>query len=96
MEVLFVVLFSLVVGGIQAAFVLTDLCYLVGLHLENFVSEDLGNTSIHVLQGKVNVEVVEEKKNYTVQPGEQIKVQQHTIITINIVLFNPETLKHLW
>lgn len=57
-------------------------CYLSGLHLENFVSEDLGNTSISVLQGRVNVEIVEEKKNYTLQPGEQIKVQQHGIINI--------------
>ena len=64
----------------------------VGLNLENFVSEDLGNTSIHVLQGKVNVEVVEEKKNYTLTPGEQIKVKQHTIITFIIILFNLNTL----
>uniref|UniRef100_A0A671YIK8 Vitamin K-dependent gamma-carboxylase n=1 Tax=Sparus aurata TaxID=8175 RepID=A0A671YIK8_SPAAU len=57
-----------------------------GLHLENFVSEDLGNTSIHVLQGKLNVEVVEEKKNYTVQPGEQIKVPAgayHKVYTVS-------------
>uniref|UniRef100_A0A3P8UPS0 Gamma-glutamyl carboxylase n=1 Tax=Cynoglossus semilaevis TaxID=244447 RepID=A0A3P8UPS0_CYNSE len=46
-----------------------------GLHLENFVSEDLGNTSIQVLQGKVNVEIVGEKKNQSLQTGEQMKVQ---------------------
>uniref|UniRef100_A0A7N8X9B8 Gamma-glutamyl carboxylase n=1 Tax=Mastacembelus armatus TaxID=205130 RepID=A0A7N8X9B8_9TELE len=50
-----------------------------GLHLENFVSEDLGNTSIHLLQGKVNVEIVDQNKNYTLQAGEQIKVQLHTV-----------------
>lgn len=66
-------------------------CYLSGLHLENFVSEDLGNTSISVLQGRVNVEIVEEKKNYTLQPGEQIKVQQHGIINIG-----PLNLDTLW
>ena len=71
------------------------ICYLLGLHLENFVSEDLGNTSIHVLQGKLNVEVVEEKKNYTVQPGEQIKVQQHSITNVISMLFNLVTLRHL-
>nr|XP_040054297.1 vitamin K-dependent gamma-carboxylase isoform X2 [Gasterosteus aculeatus aculeatus] len=57
-----------------------------GLHLENFVSEDLGNTSISVLQGKVNVEIVEEKKNYTLQPGEQIKVPAgayHKVYTVS-------------
>ncbi|XP_070707050.1 vitamin K-dependent gamma-carboxylase [Pempheris klunzingeri] len=57
-----------------------------GLHLENFVSEDLGNTSIQVLQGSVSVEVVEEKKNYTLQPGEQIKVPAgayHKVYTVS-------------
>ncbi|KAM7369066.1 hypothetical protein PAMP_013365 [Pampus punctatissimus] len=57
-----------------------------GLHLENFVSEDLGNTSIHVLQGQVNVEVVDEKKNYTLQPGEQIQVPAgayHKVYTVS-------------
>ncbi|KAM9841200.1 vitamin K-dependent gamma-carboxylase [Aulostomus maculatus] len=57
-----------------------------GLHLENFVSEDLGNTSIHVLQGQVNVEIVEEKKNYTLKPGEQKKVPAgayHKVYTVS-------------
>lgn len=54
------------------------MCFCVGLHLENFVSEDLGNTSIQVLQGRINVEIVEEKKNYTLQTGEQIQVWQLT------------------
>uniref|UniRef100_A0AAQ5WYB8 Vitamin K-dependent gamma-carboxylase n=1 Tax=Amphiprion ocellaris TaxID=80972 RepID=A0AAQ5WYB8_AMPOC len=57
-----------------------------GLHLENFVSEDLGNTSIHVLQGQVSVEIVEEKKNHTLQPGEQIQVPAgayHKVYTVS-------------
>ncbi|XP_054613614.1 vitamin K-dependent gamma-carboxylase isoform X2 [Dunckerocampus dactyliophorus] len=57
-----------------------------GLHLENFVSEDLGNTSIHLLQGSINVEVVEEKKNYTLQAGENIKVPAgayHRVYTVS-------------
>ncbi|CAN9504915.1 unnamed protein product [Ophioblennius macclurei] len=57
-----------------------------GLLLENFVSEDLGNTSIHVLQGNLNVEIVDEKKNYTVKPGEQIKVPAgayHKVYTVS-------------
>ncbi|XP_034090042.1 vitamin K-dependent gamma-carboxylase [Gymnodraco acuticeps] len=67
----------------------TDIVFIAdfpGLNLENFVSEDLGNTSIHVLQGKVNVEVVEEKKNYTLTPGEQIKVPAgayHKVYTVS-------------
>uniref|UniRef100_A0A8C9SK90 Gamma-glutamyl carboxylase n=1 Tax=Scleropages formosus TaxID=113540 RepID=A0A8C9SK90_SCLFO len=44
-----------------------------GLHLENYVSGDLGNTSVQVLQGQVNVEIVEEKVNYTLHPGDKMK-----------------------
>lgn len=53
-----------------------DLCgiMLAGLHLENYVSEDLGNTSVQVLQGNVKVEIVDEKKNYTLSPGEKMQV----------------------
>uniref|UniRef100_H3CUP1 Vitamin K-dependent gamma-carboxylase n=1 Tax=Tetraodon nigroviridis TaxID=99883 RepID=H3CUP1_TETNG len=57
-----------------------------GLHLENFVSEDLGNTSVQVLQGRVNVEVVEEKKNYTLEPGDKIQVPPgayHKVYTVS-------------
>ncbi|MGH0127815.1 UNVERIFIED_CONTAM: hypothetical protein FKN15_052449 [Acipenser sinensis] len=45
-----------------------------GLHLENFVSEDLGNTSLQVLQGELSVEIVEEGKNYTIKEGEKMQV----------------------
>lgn len=55
--------------------------YVSGLHLENFVSEDLGNTSIQVLQGRVNIEVVEEKKNHTLEPGDKIQVRSFSFIT---------------
>lgn len=57
-----------------------------GLHLENFVSEDLGNTSIQVLQGQINVEIVEDKTNYTLQAGEQAQVPAgayHKVYTIS-------------
>ncbi|CAF99303.1 unnamed protein product, partial [Tetraodon nigroviridis] len=60
--------------------------YVSGLHLENFVSEDLGNTSVQVLQGRVNVEVVEEKKNYTLEPGDKIQVPPgayHKVYTVS-------------
>ncbi|KAL0965591.1 hypothetical protein UPYG_G00283300 [Umbra pygmaea] len=57
-----------------------------GLHLENYVSEDLGNTSIQVLQGQVNVEIVDEKKNYTLQTGEQKQLPAgayHKVFTVS-------------
>lgn len=47
---------------------------LAGLHLENFVSEDLGNTSIQLLQGEVTVELVAEHKNQTLREGEKMQV----------------------
>lgn len=50
------------------------LLLLAGLHLENFVSEDLGNTSIQLLQGEVTVELVAEQKNQTLQEGEKMQV----------------------
>lgn len=46
-----------------------------GLHLENFVSEDLGNTSLRVLQGEVLVELVEQHQNRSLQEGEGMQVR---------------------
>ncbi|KAG2469533.1 VKGC carboxylase, partial [Polypterus senegalus] len=57
-----------------------------GLCLENFVSEDLGNTSLHVLQGEVNVETVMEKKNYTLKKDEKMQLpagEYHKVYTIS-------------
>lgn len=38
------------------------------------MSEDLGNTSIQLLQGEVTVELVAEEKNQTLQEGEKMQV----------------------
>lgn len=46
-----------------------------GLHLENFVSEDLGNTSLRVLRGQVLVELVEQQQNRSLQEGEGMQVR---------------------
>ncbi|XP_006625583.2 vitamin K-dependent gamma-carboxylase [Lepisosteus oculatus] len=57
-----------------------------GLHLENFVSEDLGNTSVQLLQGQLSVEIVEERKNYTLGPGDKMQLpagQYHKVYTIS-------------
>ncbi|KAJ8260633.1 hypothetical protein COCON_G00163560 [Conger conger] len=57
-----------------------------GLHLENYVSKDLGNTSVQVLQGQVSVEIVEEKTNYTLQPGDLMKLPAgayHKVYTVS-------------
>uniref|UniRef100_W5LGS4 Vitamin K-dependent gamma-carboxylase n=1 Tax=Astyanax mexicanus TaxID=7994 RepID=W5LGS4_ASTMX len=57
-----------------------------GLHLENYVSEDLGNTSVQVLQGELKVEIVEEKRNYTLAPGERMQLPAgayHRVYTVS-------------
>ncbi|KAM6203042.1 vitamin K-dependent gamma-carboxylase [Rhynchocyon petersi] len=57
-----------------------------GLHLENFVSEDLGNTTIQLLQGEVTVELVAEQKNQTLQEGEKMQLpagDYHKVYTIS-------------
>nr|XP_008514192.1 PREDICTED: vitamin K-dependent gamma-carboxylase [Equus przewalskii] len=57
-----------------------------GLHLENFVSEDLGNTSIQLLQGEVTVELLAEQKNQTLQEGEKMQLpagEYHKVYTIS-------------
>ncbi|XP_051540090.1 vitamin K-dependent gamma-carboxylase [Myxocyprinus asiaticus] len=57
-----------------------------GLHLENYVSEDLGNTSVQVLEGQVKVEIVDEKKNYSLKPGEKMQLPAgayHKVYTVS-------------
>lgn len=45
------------------------------LHLEAFIQEDLGNTSITLLSGSVMVEFVEQKKNFSLNIGDKIQVR---------------------
>ena len=44
------------------------------MYLENFLHEDLGNTSITVLRGEVTVELVDRKENITLLEGEKLQV----------------------
>ncbi|XP_064421622.1 vitamin K-dependent gamma-carboxylase isoform X2 [Latimeria chalumnae] len=57
-----------------------------GLHLENFVSEDLGNTSVQVLKGEVAVEILEKKENFTLREGEKMQLpagEYHKVHTVS-------------
>ncbi|XP_040437349.1 LOW QUALITY PROTEIN: vitamin K-dependent gamma-carboxylase [Falco naumanni] len=57
-----------------------------GLHLENFVSEDLGNTSLRVLRGEVLVELVEQHHNRSLREGEGMQLpagQYHKVHTVS-------------
>ncbi|XP_048762582.2 vitamin K-dependent gamma-carboxylase-like [Ostrea edulis] len=56
------------------------------LHLEAFIQEDLGNTSITLLSGSVIVEFVEQKKNFSLNIGDKIQVppgQFHKVYTVS-------------
>nr|ABJ09596.1 gamma-glutamyl carboxylase [Ciona intestinalis] len=63
-----------------------------GMHLENFVQEDFGNTTISVLRGKVLVEV-DSGRNVSLSVGETLKVppgvfhKVHTISNITSCYF---------
>ncbi|XP_041478309.1 vitamin K-dependent gamma-carboxylase-like [Lytechinus variegatus] len=57
-----------------------------GLYLENFISEDLGNTTIQVLSGSVMVELVERKRNITLHIGDRIQLPAgdfHNVHTVS-------------
>ncbi|XP_074052566.1 vitamin K-dependent gamma-carboxylase isoform X2 [Macrotis lagotis] len=57
-----------------------------GLHLENFVSEDLGNTSIQLLQGEVTIELVAEQRNLSLQEGDRVQLpagEYHKVYTMS-------------
>ncbi|XP_031452831.1 vitamin K-dependent gamma-carboxylase [Phasianus colchicus] len=61
-------------------------CPNAGLHLENFVSEDLGNTSVRVLQGQVLLELVEQQQNHSLQQGDSMQLpagQYHKVHTVS-------------
>ena len=59
-------------------FGLTFVADVNGLNLENYVSKHL-NTTIEVLSGRVEVEFVNEKVNYTLEVGQKLQVE--TMIT---------------
>ena len=55
--------------------------------LENYVSAGL-NTTIEVLSGKIVVEIVDKKKNYTLKVGKKMEVPSgtyHNIYTVSTV-----------
>ena len=49
-------------------------CCVSGMYLENFLPEDLGNTSITILKGEVIVELVDQGVNITLQEGNKLQV----------------------
>ena len=56
----------------------------VGMYLENFLPEDLGNTSVTVLKGEVIVELVDRGENITLQEGDKLQVCSLPIIASTV------------
>ncbi|XP_071585068.1 LOW QUALITY PROTEIN: vitamin K-dependent gamma-carboxylase [Heliangelus exortis] len=59
-----------------------------GLHLENFVSEDLGSTVLQVLRGRVVLELLDQGQNLTLSEGDEVQVpagQYHRVHTVSPV-----------
>ncbi|KAJ8408631.1 hypothetical protein AAFF_G00252660 [Aldrovandia affinis] len=67
-----------------------------GLHLENYVSEDLGNTSVQVLQGQVIVELVEDKKNHSLLPGDKMKLPAGAYHKVHTVSEGPSCYMYIY
>jgi vitamin K-dependent gamma-carboxylase len=52
---------------------LTFVADVKGLRLENFVTQHL-NATVEVLNGRINLEIVEQNKNYTLNVGDKMQV----------------------
>lgn len=67
----------------------TDVVFIAdfpGLFLENYLHEDLSNTSIQVLQGEVSVEIVKDAKNITLKEGDRMQLpggEYHKVFTVS-------------
>lgn len=59
-----------------------------GLYLENYVQEDLGNTSITVLAGEIVVELADRKENYSLSVNQSMQLppsEFHNVHTVSDV-----------
>ncbi len=63
----------------------TDVVFIAdfpGLTLENYIQEDLGNTSISVLRGEIIVELLDRNKNVTLKEDEKMMVCIFLLLSI--------------
>ncbi|XP_071952480.1 vitamin K-dependent gamma-carboxylase-like [Antedon mediterranea] len=66
-----------------------------GLHLENFVDPNLGNTSIQVLKGSLVVEITDYKENITLHEGGSIQVPSGKFHIVHTVSEEPSCYMYL-
>ncbi|XP_030845915.1 vitamin K-dependent gamma-carboxylase [Strongylocentrotus purpuratus] len=60
-----------------------------GMYLENYISIDLGNTTIQVLSGKIMVELIERKRNITLEIGDRIQLPAGAFHNVHTVSDTP-------
>ncbi|XP_041379619.1 vitamin K-dependent gamma-carboxylase-like, partial [Gigantopelta aegis] len=67
-----------------------------GLYLDNYVQEELGNTSITILKGEVVVELVEQTKNFTLSEGESMQVPAGEFHNVHTVSSSPSCYMYIY
>ncbi|XP_053388971.1 vitamin K-dependent gamma-carboxylase-like isoform X2 [Mercenaria mercenaria] len=67
-----------------------------GLYLENYVQEELGNTSITVLKGEVLVELVDQQKNISLKEGNKMQLPTHEFHNIHTVSDTPSCYMYIF
>lgn len=67
-----------------------------GLFLENFVQQELGNTSLTVLKGEVIVELVDRKENITLLEGDKVQLPAQEFHNIHTVSSTPSCYMYIF
>ncbi|BFZ17560.1 hypothetical protein BsWGS_20599 [Bradybaena similaris] len=67
-----------------------------GMHLENYVQPDYGNTSITVLAGQVIVELMDPKKNITLGPDQSVQIRADSFHNVHTVSQVPSCYMYMY
>ncbi|RUS88434.1 hypothetical protein EGW08_003830 [Elysia chlorotica] len=62
-----------------------------GMNLESYVDKDFGNTSLHVLEGEVIVEILDEGKNYLLKAEESMQIPADGYHNVHTVSSTPSS-----
>lgn len=80
---------------LNQSYEITFVADLNGLKLENFVSQHL-NASVEVLSGEVNVELVEENKNYTLKVGQRLALPSNAYHIVHTTSLEPSCFFYIY
>merc|ERR1712066_953938 len=68
-----------------------------GMFLENFLNTDLGNTTVEVLDGSIEVELVDqESKKHKLGVGEQMKLPADEFHNVHVIGENPACYMYIY